>query len=130
MDCKVCKQDIASFIKVDEILESDIPYLKCKCPYCSSVYKIVDSKAENVILVDKDSKTYEQDLSLAKKVKLSKIRECSILEITDEVLQDFHPKVIDSSDFLVPLYLNDNYCEKRELMENASVDNILFVEEG
>ena len=129
MDCKVCKQDIASFIKVDKILESDIPYLKCKCPYCNSTYKIVNKTAKNIVIIDKTSRTYEQDLYLAKRVKLSEVNECSISEVTDEMVNTFHPNVVDTKDFIIPIWVNPSYSERRELLSNASVAGIIFIEE-
>lgn len=128
MDCKVCNQDIESFSKIDEFFESDVPYLKCKCLYCGSLYKIVDKSAKNIIIMNKSSKTYKRDLDIAKKVKLSEIEGCSIYDITDEMLSNYHPIVINSVDFIRPIHLNENYIQSDKLINNASVDDIIFVE--
>ena len=124
MVCKICNQDIESFKTIDRFYEDNLPYRKCCCIYCGSEYKLLDlNESNDIVVLDTESRTYDSDLSMVKRVRLAKKNKCSISDITESQLRGYTPRVVSHDKFLIPLKLTSNYKEDSSLMRNASAEN-------
>lgn len=118
MVCNVCKQDIANFIEEKKVLKEGVPYRICRCRYCGSRYSIVDDSNENVLMLNVTD-DYDKDLKIAKMVKLAKIHDCSISDITEFMVSEYHPKIISYDKYMTELDLNVSYVEDKNLFTRA-----------